>query len=101
MPPQTPPSVTSQPTDRLCPECGHEHSGRAFAGICLGCPCRWVPVELVDEPDPSPALLDAVTAVCRSIAELLELAAPLLRPTEVRTLSAAQAIARDLPFDDR
>lgn len=22
-----------------CPECGHQHTGPALAGICIGCPC--------------------------------------------------------------
>jgi hypothetical protein len=26
-----------------CSECGHDHTGRKFAYICIGCPCDFVP----------------------------------------------------------
>ncbi len=29
--------------DVVCPQCGHPHKGRAFAYICIGCPCDWRP----------------------------------------------------------
>ena len=35
-----------------CPDCGHRHEGRRFAGICIGCPCpRTAPVSVQTERD--------------------------------------------------
>ncbi len=30
-------------TDLDCPHCGHQHTGAPWGGICIGCPCPWVP----------------------------------------------------------
>lgn len=29
----------SEYTEGNCPECGHEHAGEQWAGVCIGCPC--------------------------------------------------------------
>ena len=39
-----------------CSECGHRHTGRKFAYICIGCPCNYVP----DHPTVKEALGQSV-----------------------------------------
>jgi hypothetical protein len=92
-----------------CPDCGHQHVGADFGGVCIGCPCptrsaAWLADLAYDDGDdcaPSPVLVEACTRASRAIAEVLALAPSLLRPAEVEQLQRAQAIAHALPFDDR
>lgn len=30
-------------TARSCPKCGHQHTGKRLAYICIGCPCDYRP----------------------------------------------------------
>jgi len=34
-----------------CDQCGHRHAGRAYANICIGCPCQSVKPTLLSRED--------------------------------------------------